>query len=61
MNDCPNAEMRDLLPDLLHERLDASPRAVVSAHVGACEDCRAESSCSRVFRECSRSRRRAST
>jgi len=42
MSDCPNAEMRDLLPDLLHERLDASLRAAVTAHVGACEDCRAE-------------------
>src|SRR6185312_3370040 len=42
MNDCPNAEMRDLLPDLLHERLDVSLRAAVTAHVGACEDCRAE-------------------
>jgi len=42
MNDCPNAEMRDLLPDLLHERLDAPIRAAVAAHVGTCEDCRAE-------------------
>src|SRR5256885_12154113 len=42
MTDCPNAEMRDRLPDLLHERLDASARAVVMAHVAECDDCRAE-------------------
>jgi len=42
MTDCPNAEMRDRLPDLLHERLDASARAVVIAHVEQCDDCRAE-------------------
>ena len=42
MTDCPNAEMRDRLPDLLHERLDASARALVMAHVEQCDDCRAE-------------------
>ena len=42
MNDCPNADLRDQLPDLLHERLDVSVRAVVMAHVDACDDCRAE-------------------
>lgn len=42
MTDCPNAEMRDRLPDLLHERLDKSTRAVVMAHVEQCADCRAE-------------------
>lgn len=42
MNDCTNAEMRDQLPDLLHERLDASARAVVLAHVEGCVDCRDE-------------------
>jgi anti-sigma factor RsiW len=42
MNDCTNAEMRDQLPDLLHERLDASTRAAVMAHVGDCVDCRDE-------------------
>jgi anti-sigma factor RsiW len=34
--------MRDRLPDLLHERLDAAARALVEAHVGSCADCRAE-------------------
>ena len=42
MTDCPNAEMRDRLPDLLHERLDASARAAVTAHVARCAECRAE-------------------
>jgi len=42
MNDCTNAMMRDQLPDLLHERLDASARAVVLAHVNECVDCRDE-------------------
>ena len=42
MTDCPNAEMRDRLPDLLHERLETSVRALVIAHVDECDDCRAE-------------------
>jgi hypothetical protein len=42
MTDCPNAEMRDRLPDLLHERLEASARAAVIVHVDGCADCRAE-------------------
>lgn len=42
MNDCPNADIRDQLPDLLHERLDVSMRAAVMAHVDSCVDCRAE-------------------
>ena len=42
MNDCPNADIRDQLPDLLHDRLDVSLRAAVQAHVDACVDCRAE-------------------
>lgn len=42
MNDCPNADIRDQLPDLLHDRLDVSVRAAVMAHVDACVDCRSE-------------------
>ena len=42
MTDCPNAEMRDRLPDLLHERLDSATRTVVMAHVESCAECRAE-------------------
>jgi len=42
MNDCPNAEIRDQLPDLLHERLSASARTTVLAHITECVDCREE-------------------
>jgi anti-sigma factor RsiW len=42
MNDCPNADVRDLLPDLMHGRLDAATRASVEAHVADCADCAAE-------------------
>ena len=42
MNDCPNGDVRDLLPDLLHERLDPASRAMVVSHVDGCADCRAE-------------------
>jgi hypothetical protein len=34
--------MRDRLPDLLHERLDASDRAAIMMHVAQCADCRGE-------------------
>jgi anti-sigma factor RsiW len=42
MSDCPNAEIRDLLPDLLHGRLDAASRDRVESHVRGCESCRRE-------------------
>src|SRR5215467_9524949 len=42
MNDCQNAEIRDRLPDLLHERLSAGDRAAVIAHVDGCAECRDE-------------------
>lgn len=42
MRDCENAEMRDLLPELLHARLGGAERAAVERHVAACEDCAAE-------------------
>lgn len=42
MTDCPNAEMRDLLPDLVHGRLDAAARADVERHVRDCDECAAE-------------------
>ena len=42
MNDCSNADIRDQLPDLLHDRLSASARAAVLAHVEGCVDCRDE-------------------
>ena len=42
MTDCPNGDIRDLLPDLLHGRLGAASRAQVEAHLHECEDCRDE-------------------
>jgi hypothetical protein len=42
MNDCVNAEVRDQLPDLLHERLEPAVHAAVMTHVEGCADCRAE-------------------
>lgn len=42
MNDCPNGDIRDLLPDFLHDRLGADERAVVEAHLRGCELCREE-------------------
>lgn len=42
MTDCQSAEIRDQLPDLLHDRLSAEDRTVVLAHVDACADCREE-------------------
>jgi anti-sigma factor RsiW len=42
MIDCPNGDIRDLLPDLLHDRLSPSERARVEPHVASCEPCRAE-------------------
>src|SRR5687767_13480007 len=42
MHDCPDAVMRDRLPDLLHDRLPAALRAELRAHLETCADCRAE-------------------
>jgi anti-sigma factor RsiW len=42
MTDCPNADVRDLLPDLVNGRLDAESRAAVEAHIATCADCGAE-------------------
>lgn len=42
MTQCTRDDMRDLLPDLLHERLDAATRAEVTRHLAACAECRAE-------------------
>jgi anti-sigma factor RsiW len=42
MTDCPNGDIRDLLPDLLHGRLGAAERAEVEAHLRECADCREE-------------------
>jgi len=42
MTDCSNAEMRDALPELPGDRIDAGLRARVEAHVATCADCAAE-------------------
>lgn len=42
MTDCPNVEVRELLPELLHEGLDAAARQRVERHVATCGDCAAE-------------------
>lgn len=42
MSDCPNADIRDQLPDLLHGHLDAASRARVESHVRECAACRQE-------------------
>jgi anti-sigma factor RsiW len=42
MIDCPNGDIRDLLPDYLHGRLGAAERARVEAHVATCEPCQDE-------------------
>jgi hypothetical protein len=42
MGDCANVKIRDLLPELLHDRVSAAQRVEVRAHVDQCADCRAE-------------------
>jgi len=42
MIDCPNGDIRDLLPDLLHDRLPPAQRIEVEGHVASCDACRAE-------------------
>jgi anti-sigma factor RsiW len=42
MSDCANVEMRELLPELVHDRLDAATHARVTAHLAACSECQAE-------------------
>lgn len=42
MTDCMNAEIRDLLPDVLHGSLSPADQARVAEHVAACAECTAE-------------------
>jgi anti-sigma factor RsiW len=42
MIDCPNGDIRDRLPDYLHEQLPEAIRAKVRAHVMTCAACSAE-------------------
>jgi len=50
MIDCPNGDVRDALPDYLHDRLDATRRRAVESHLAACEACREELSLLRALR-----------
>src|SRR5215208_6910575 len=42
MNDCLNAEMRDVLPDLIHDNLEPAKLAEIEAHIASCDACAAE-------------------
>lgn len=42
MTDCPNAEIRDRLPDLLHDALDGAARLSLESHLAACDACTRE-------------------
>lgn len=42
MSDCANVEIRELLPERLHDALDAEARTFVDAHLASCEDCATE-------------------
>lgn len=42
LTDCSYIEMRELLPELLHDALPASERERVEAHLAVCENCAAE-------------------
>jgi anti-sigma factor RsiW len=50
MIDCPNGDVRDALPDYLHDRLDAELRRRVESHLAGCDACRAELSLLRALR-----------
>jgi len=50
MIDCPNGDVRDLLPDYLHDRLESSVRMSVERHLAECAACRAELALLRGFR-----------
>jgi anti-sigma factor RsiW len=42
MTDCPKGEIRDQLPDFLHDQLAPTARAAVAAHVASCAACSRE-------------------
>src|SRR2546423_10086863 len=42
MNKCIASDVQEMLPDLLHERLDDRAKARVATHVAACDLCRDE-------------------
>ncbi len=50
MIDCPNGDVRDALPDYLHDRLEPARRRDVESHLAGCEACREELSLLRALR-----------
>jgi putative zinc finger protein len=42
MNNCMEVETREMLPDLLHDKLDTATKARVERHIASCEECREE-------------------
>ncbi len=42
LNDCPNGEVRDLLPSMLHGSLADHERTAVESHMRDCVDCQTE-------------------
>jgi anti-sigma factor RsiW len=51
MSDCPNVEIRELLPEYLSGALAASRRAEVESHLATCSDCADEVAVLRLVRE----------
>src|SRR2546423_4603681 len=39
MNKCSESDVQDMLPDLLHGKLDADATARVERHIASCEEC----------------------
>src|SRR4029079_13526348 len=42
MSECLSAEMRDVLPDFVHDQLDDGRAAEVRGHIASCAECAAE-------------------
>jgi len=52
MRDCADGDVRDLLPDFVHETLAEAEQARVGAHVSSCADCAAEVALLRTIGAC---------
>ena len=50
MVDCPRDDIRDLLPDLVHDQLEPAERARVEQHIVDCPECAAEVELLRTLR-----------
>lgn len=51
MSDCPNVEIRELLPEYLNGTLSARRRAEIEGHLTSCGDCAGELALLRLVRE----------